>query len=62
MVAETLCSFQRKFHAGSTFTVFGISRSQFHESEADQGAEANDPAGRSAAFGGRVSYAGQYSI
>lgn len=29
-----------KFHAGSTFTVFGISRSQFHESEADQGAEA----------------------
>ena len=51
VAAGTLCCIQCKFYAGSTFAVSGISGCQFHEGEADEGAETDDSAGRAAAVG-----------
>ena len=49
MAAGTLCCIQCKLYAGSTLAVSGISGCQFHEGEAGESAETDDPAGRAAA-------------
>ena len=43
MAAGTLCCIQCKFYAGSAFSVSGISGCQFHEGEAGESAETDDP-------------------